>query len=100
VLEKRIPREIKVGIQIHWGSERFFKKYALHCQLISSPLVDVRNKLLPGITIKANGVAYTADRIIGHGSFGVVFQATTVGSGEIVAIKKVLQDKRFKVSFY
>jgi len=60
----------------------------------------VRNKLLPGITIKANGVAYTADRIIGHGSFGVVFQATTVGSGEIVAIKKVLQDKRFKVSFY
>jgi len=55
-----------------------------------------RNKLLPGITIKANGICYTADRIIGHGSFGVVFQATTVGNGEVVAIKKVLQDKRFK----
>lgn len=55
-----------------------------------------RNKILPGITIKANGVSYTADRIIGHGSFGIVFQATTVGNGEVVAIKKVLQDKRFK----
>eukprot|EP01087_Luapelamoeba_hula_P005294 TRINITY_DN1536_c0_g1_i1.p1 TRINITY_DN1536_c0_g1~~TRINITY_DN1536_c0_g1_i1.p1 ORF type:complete len:418 (+),score=54.45 TRINITY_DN1536_c0_g1_i1:293-1546(+) len=56
----------------------------------------LRNKVVPGITIKANGITYTADKIIGHGSFGVVFQATTAGTGEIVAIKKVLQDKRFK----
>jgi len=41
-------------------------------------------------------ISYSADRIIGNGSFGVVFQATVVGTGEIVAIKKVLQDKRFK----
>jgi hypothetical protein len=27
-----------------------------------------------------------------------VFQATVVETGEVVAIKKVLQDKRFKVS--
>ena len=44
----------------------------------------------------SNTISYSADRIIGNGSFGVVFQATMVQSGEIVAIKKVLQDKRFK----
>ena len=41
-------------------------------------------------------ISYNAERIIGNGSFGVVFQATVVQTGEIVAIKKVLQDKRFK----
>ncbi len=39
---------------------------------------------------------FNAERIIGNGSFGVVFQAKVVETGEIVAIKKVLQDKRFK----
>ncbi len=43
-----------------------------------------------------HAVSYNAERIIGSGSFGVVFQATVVGSDEVVAIKKVLQDKRFK----
>ncbi|CAM9124331.1 unnamed protein product [Chrysoparadoxa australica] len=41
-------------------------------------------------------VSYNAERIIGNGSFGVVFQATVVETGQVVAIKKVLQDKRFK----
>lgn len=40
---------------------------------------------------------FSADRVIGNGSFGVVFEATVAETGEIVAIKKVLQDKRFKV---
>ena len=44
----------------------------------------------------SNTISYSADRIIGNGSFGVVFQATMLETGEIVAIKKVLQDKRFK----
>ena len=34
--------------------------------------------------------------MIGHGSFGVVFQAKVVETNEVVAIKKVLQDRRFK----
>jgi glycogen synthase kinase 3 beta len=38
-------------------------------------------------------------KAVGNGSFGVVFQATLVDSGDLVAIKKVLQDKRFKVRF-
>jgi serine/threonine protein kinase len=48
------------------------------------------------VTIKANGVSYIADRIVGNGSFGVVMQAIVAGTNEVVAIKKVLQDKRFK----
>jgi len=41
-------------------------------------------------------INYNAERIIGNGSFGIVYQARIVGTTEIVAIKKVLQDKRFK----
>lgn len=42
-------------------------------------------------------VSYTDTKVIGNGSFGVVFQAKLCDSGELVAIKKVLQDRRFKV---
>lgn len=47
---------------------------------------------------KSLEIRYTDSKIIGNGSFGVVFQARLVDSNEPVAIKKVLQDKRFKVS--
>jgi serine/threonine protein kinase len=39
---------------------------------------------------------YIAQSVIGRGSFGVVYQASVKGTGETVAIKKVLQDRRFK----
>lgn len=39
---------------------------------------------------------YTATQIIGSGSFGVVYQANIAETGEVVAIKKVFQDKRYK----
>jgi serine/threonine protein kinase len=42
-------------------------------------------------------ISYTDTKVIGNGSFGVVYQAKIVHSNEQVAIKKVLQDKRFKV---
>ncbi|CAF1083467.1 unnamed protein product [Adineta steineri] len=41
-------------------------------------------------------ISYTDTKVIGNGSFGVVYQARVVHSNEQVAIKKVLQDKRFK----
>ena len=39
--------------------------------------------------------SYNSDSIIGNGSFGIVFQGSNNQTGEIVAIKKVLQDKRY-----
>lgn len=44
-------------------------------------------------------VSYMDTKVIGNGSFGVVFQAKLCETGELVAIKKVLQDKRFKVGW-
>ncbi|KAE9387536.1 Pkinase-domain-containing protein, partial [Gymnopus androsaceus JB14] len=44
-------------------------------------------------------ISYSNCKVIGNGSFGVVFQAKLVPApkeGEDIAIKKVLQDKRFK----
>lgn len=43
-----------------------------------------------------NNYTYTATQIIGSGTFGVVYQATIAETGEVVAIKKVFQDKRYK----
>lgn len=43
-------------------------------------------------------ISYTDTKVIGNGSFGVVYQARMCDSTELVAIKKVLQDKRFKVA--
>lgn len=39
---------------------------------------------------------YTATQVIGSGTFGVVYQATVSETGEVVAIKKVFQDRRYK----
>lgn len=41
-------------------------------------------------------VSYAAEKVIDNGSFGVVFMAKVLETDEVVAIKKVLQDKRFK----
>ncbi|KAK5778813.1 putative serine/threonine protein kinase MRK1 PWA37_001293 [Arxiozyma heterogenica] len=41
-------------------------------------------------------ISFPTTEVIGHGSFGVVFTTTIRETNESVAIKKVLQDKRFK----
>lgn len=46
--------------------------------------------------LRSDTINYDAQKLIGHGSFGAVFLAKVVESDEVVAIKKVLQDKRFK----
>lgn len=48
---------------------------------------------------RSQEVAYTDIKVIGNGSFGVVYQARLAETRELVAIKKVLQDKRFKVAW-
>uniref|UniRef100_A0A1I8JB90 Protein kinase domain-containing protein n=1 Tax=Macrostomum lignano TaxID=282301 RepID=A0A1I8JB90_9PLAT len=50
----------------------------------------------PGQGDRAQEISFTDMKIIGNGSFGVVYQAKLVEPKEVVAIKKVLQDKRFK----
>ena len=42
-------------------------------------------------------ISYMDTKVIGNGSFGVVYQAKLCDTNEVVAIKKVLQDRRFKV---
>lgn len=42
-------------------------------------------------------LCYINKKITGNGSFGVVYQTQLVDTGEEAAIKKVLQDRRFKV---
>eukprot|EP01006_Ploeotia_vitrea_P032409 TRINITY_DN64626_c0_g1_i1.p1 TRINITY_DN64626_c0_g1~~TRINITY_DN64626_c0_g1_i1.p1 ORF type:complete len:428 (-),score=-16.57 TRINITY_DN64626_c0_g1_i1:14-1297(-) len=44
----------------------------------------------------SSSLNYEPQRMIGHGSFGAVFLAKITGTNEMVAIKKVLQDRRFK----
>eukprot|EP01116_Phalansterium_solitarium_P017958 TRINITY_DN4579_c0_g1_i1.p1 TRINITY_DN4579_c0_g1~~TRINITY_DN4579_c0_g1_i1.p1 ORF type:complete len:422 (+),score=69.91 TRINITY_DN4579_c0_g1_i1:465-1730(+) len=48
------------------------------------------------VVLKANGRTYIADRVVGNGSFGVVVRAQVKETNDVVAIKKVLQDKRYK----
>lgn len=44
----------------------------------------------------AEEISYCDTKVIGNGSFGVVYQARLIESNDLIAIKKVLQDKRFK----
>lgn len=68
------------------------------------PAIDNPNNLKTVTVVATRGrgpeiseeISYTDTKVIGNGSFGVVYQAKLVHSSEQVAIKKVLQDKRFK----
>ena len=57
----------------------------------------IREKVQDGVTGETRDLQYTQCKIVGNGSFGVVFQTKLSPSNEDAAIKRVLQDKRFKV---
>lgn len=40
---------------------------------------------------------YSVIRAVGKGTFGIVYEAEECGTGRIVAVKKVFQDKNYKV---
>ena len=74
-----------------------------HQLAIDDPHRIVRVVASDGKTNEQREIAYTNCKVIGNGSFGVVFQAKLVGEpkeSEDIAIKKVLQDKRFKVGSF
>ncbi|CAF9925516.1 MAG: Glycogen synthase kinase 1 [Gomphillus americanus] len=56
----------------------------------------IREKVQDGRTGETKELQYTQCKIVGNGSFGVVFQTKLSPNGEDAAIKRVLQDKRFK----
>lgn len=58
----------------------------------------IREKVQDGVTGETREMQYTQCKIVGNGSFGVVFQTKLSPNGEDAAIKRVLQDKRFKVN--
>ena len=49
--------------------------------------------------IRTSSKVYECNKKNGKGSFGVVYQATDKSNNEVVAIKRVLQDRRYKVIF-
>lgn len=71
-----------------------------HPPAIDDPHKVVKVVASDGKSGDTREISYSNCKVIGNGSFGVVFQAKLVGApkdGEDIAIKKVLQDKRFKV---
>ncbi|KAI9892370.1 MAG: regulator of ime2 [Vezdaea aestivalis] len=81
------------------GGGLLFSFASLRCFLsLTHPFVAevIREKVQDGRTGEAKDLAYTQCKIVGNGSFGVVFQTKLTPSGEDAAIKRVLQDKRFK----
>ena len=57
---------------------------------------EVGHVIHTGASGASREISYETVRVVGHGSFGVVYQARCRENDEEVAIKKVLQDKRFK----
>ena len=68
-----------------------FKKDRANNPIIRTFIFNKMNK-----EKNVSNFTYNADRVVGNGSFGVVFQATVNQNNEVVAIKKVYQDKRYK----
>ncbi|CAK69016.1 unnamed protein product (macronuclear) [Paramecium tetraurelia] len=59
---------------------------------------STKSVLMPASTERFDysNFTYTNLKVVGSGSFGVVYKAKVNETGEIVAIKKVLQDRRYK----
>lgn len=53
-------------------------------------------RVVDGRTGEQRDITYTDKQMVGHGSFGVVFRTTVLETRELCAIKRVLQDRRFK----
>jgi serine/threonine protein kinase len=66
-------------------------------RLLTAEVEVIREKVQDGRTGEIREMQYTQCKIVGNGSFGVVFQTKLAPNGEDAAIKRVLQDKRFKV---
>ena len=46
---------------------------------------------------KSSDYLYKVERVCGNGSFGIVFQAKVIQTGEVVAIKKYIKIEDIKI---
>eukprot|EP00741_Cyanophora_paradoxa_P007115 tig00001093_g6886.t1 len=76
--------------------EKYGQQLNMNMSDVTIPAPVPRSSSTRGNPESSQTISYSAERVIGNGSFGVVFQATVAETKEVVAIKKVLQDKRFK----
>lgn len=82
---------------LRMGGKTIPKAPSPHQLLMFRSTEVIREKVQDGVTGETRDMQYTQCKIVGNGSFGVVFQTKLSPSGEDAAIKRVLQDKRFKV---
>lgn len=68
----------------------------LNTETSSNKNIEIPTNKKKSESNKEQNYTYTATQIIGSGSFGVVYQANISETKEVVAIKKVFQDKRYK----
>ena len=61
-----------------------------------SKIEVITERVTDGHNGEIRDIQYTQSQMVGHGSFGVVFQTQILPTNEIAAIKRILQDKRFK----
>nr|AAB51081.1 protein kinase [Schizosaccharomyces pombe] len=60
------------------------------------PFRIIKETARDGSTGEVKQLSYTSSKVVGSGSFGVVMQVHLIESDSKAAIKRVLQDKRFK----
>ena len=82
---------------LRMGGEISHSLFSHHASANLFIIEVIREKVQDGVTGETRDMQYTQCKIVGNGSFGVVFQTKLSPSGEDAAIKRVLQDKRFKV---
>lgn len=56
----------------------------------------ITEKVINGHNGDTQTIQFTQSQMVGHGSFGVVFQTQILPDNKIMAMKRVLQDKRYK----
>ena len=59
-----------------------------------NPLVIFGNQ--EGLVLENGDAKYRISKVIGSGAFGIVAFAVDLSTSEVVAIKRVIQDRRYK----
>ena len=84
------------GIKKHRANKSMYNMTGSPLKSRKSPVKGKKtSKTIHVLKDKLNNISYPAEKIIGKGTFGVVYQSTDPVSSKKIAIKKVLQDLRY-----